>query len=107
MIWGMNSWGSQGGNCGCRECTSFEEVLFDERTADMTISPYSPEDDDRIFALTCARKNARTDEDAAAIAWAEEEIETLRRERDEAVARLNNDYGEKMLPGSSGPRLDP
>jgi hypothetical protein len=28
--------------------------------------------------LTAARKNARTDEDAAAIAWAQDEIERLR-----------------------------
>ena len=73
----------------------------------MTISPYSEADDDKIFALTCARKNARTDVDAAAIAWAEEEIEALRRERDEAVSQLNQSYGERMLPGAPGPRLDP
>lgn len=73
----------------------------------MTISPYSEADDDKIFALTRARKNARTDVDAAAIAWAEEEIEALRRERDEAVSQLNQSYGERMLPGAPGPRLDP
>lgn len=53
------------------------------------ISPYSEADDDKIFALTCARKNARTDADATAIAWAEEEIETLRSERDQAVRERN------------------
>jgi hypothetical protein len=55
----------------------------------MDISPYNEQDDDRIFALTCARKNARSDRDAAAIAWAEEEIETLRAERDQAVRQCN------------------
>lgn len=73
----------------------------------MTISPYSEADDDKIFALTCARKNARTDVDAAAIAWAEEEIEALRRERDEAVSQLNQSYGERMLPGAPGPSPGP
>lgn len=55
----------------------------------MDISPYNEQDADRIFDLTCARKNARSNADAAAIAWAEEEIATLRAERDQAVRQCN------------------
>lgn len=36
--------------------------------------------------LTTARKSARTDEDAAAIAWAQDEIERLQKEKSMAVA---------------------
>lgn len=55
----------------------------------MSIAPHNEQDDDRIAALSCARHNARTSEDAAAVAWAEEEIEQLRSERETAVREVN------------------
>ena len=53
--------------------------------------------------LTAARKNARADEDAAAIAWAQDEIERLRWIEDEAqlvvdeIRRSGTHAGWKML----------
>jgi hypothetical protein len=49
------------------------------------ITPYCESDDDRIFALLCARKDARSAYAAAAIAWAEDEIAELRKDRADAV----------------------
>lgn len=53
------------------------------------IQPYGPDDDENIFALLCARKDARTDTSAKAIAWAEDEIENLRSERNDLVTKVN------------------
>lgn len=53
------------------------------------IQPYGHDDDDNIFALLCARKDARTDTSAKAIAWAEDEIENLRSERNDLVTKVN------------------
>ena len=45
--------------------------------------------------LTEARKNARTDADAAAIAWAQDEIERLRKIEDAAFNAVNARLGDK------------
>jgi hypothetical protein len=67
---------------------------IETRTRPSPITAYCEPDDDRIFALLCARKDARTDDDAAAIAWAEDEIADLRKDRASVVELANKHVAE-------------
>jgi hypothetical protein len=55
-----------------------------------------------IVALATARKNASTDADAAAIAWAEETIAYLRKLLEQQTVKLQRHNGEiRRLPGAN------
>lgn len=70
------------------------------------ISAYNEQDDDRIFALLCARANAKTDDDAHAIAWAEDEIASLRKECASVSEIANNLDAENYRLSSRSPSPD-
>ncbi len=58
--------------------------------------------------LTAARKNARTEEDAAAIAWADEELERLRQQNsflEQAITKVIEDV-KAALRNSTAEILD-
>ncbi len=67
----------------------------DVRGRPSPLSPYHEQDDDSIAALASARKGAASDKDAAAIAWAEDEIAALR-QAEQAAVRLANELAGKL-----------
>lgn len=56
--------------------------------------------------LTVARKNARTEEDAAAIAWAQDRIEELEADRNDLIAQVK-DAGDEIEQLKTPPPMPP